>query len=305
MAPKKRKVVFARINRRHAGQDTLAMRSFAEDMRELAQSRLTQFTEPGDVLTPGKTWIAADMSIDATGDFLTGTLGFSERAERREFDPESWSWIKGERQVTDTAAQDTVAPFAVDLRDSQRWVAFATAGRLQAPSFIRGFGLVLDKAVADANFIGTQWEVDLITSRASIDEWLSEHPMVKRMRRTIKFSNPGRDLDDDRAEMRALAANRKTEEFAAARGGTLDTQSPEFLGKLNGTETGDLELELQSRGRLDVAESTFKSTEKADSKTIDDFGLDLMYGMEIVLSALREYVLTKGVAPGYGTDGRG
>lgn len=305
MAPKKRKVVFARINRRRATQDTLAMRSFGEDMRVLAQSRLTQFVEPGSEQSPGKTWIAGDMSVDTTGDFMSGTLGFSEKAERREFDSESWSWVKGPSQVTDTGAEDTVVPFAVDLRNAQRWVAFSTAARLQAPSFVRGLGLVLAQAAVDAQVIGTEWEVDLITSRASIYAWLRDNPEVKLLRRTIKFSNPGRDLDDDRTEMQALLARRKTEEFAAPRGRSLDTKSPLFLSKLDGTETGDLELELRASGRHDVTEATFKSVEQADCRKVDDFGRDLMYGMEIVLGALREYVVGKGVAPGYGADGHG
>ncbi|WP_250213814.1 hypothetical protein [Acrocarpospora catenulata] len=40
------------------------MRTFAEDMSELAGSHMTQFVEPGDGLTPGMAWFAADMTLE-------------------------------------------------------------------------------------------------------------------------------------------------------------------------------------------------------------------------------------------------
>ncbi|GAA3516581.1 hypothetical protein FHR32_000304 [Streptosporangium album] len=299
MALRQRKVVFARINRRRPNQDTLAMRSFAEDMAELARSRRTAFTEPATDASTAKTWFAADMDIQAGRDFMIGTLGFSEPAERREFNPTEWSWIKGDTEVSDTASEETVVPFAVDLRDSQRWVAFATAARLQQAGFTKGLQEILNQAVVIQGHMPTEWDVDLITSRSSVDAWLHNNPLVHKMRRTVKFSNPGRDIDADRQEMRALAARRKTEEFAAARNGVLNTESEEFRSKLNGTETGDLELELSARGQHGVAEALFKSKEQADQKQIDDFGRDLMHGMQIVLGALREYVAAKPPAAGY------
>lgn len=269
------------------------MREFAEDMTELARSRRTAFIEPPTEMSTAKTWFAADMEIGADGNFMVGTLGFSEPAERRQFNPEEWSWIKGDTAVSDTASEETVVPFAVDLRNSQRWVAFATAARLQPPSFTKGLQEILNQAVAEQGNIPTEWDVDLITSRSSVDAWLRTHPLVHKMRRTVKFSNPGRDIDADRQEMRALAARRKTEEFAAARNGVLNTDSEEFRSKLNGTETGDLELELCARGDLGVTEATFKSKEQADQQQIDDFGRDLMRGMQEVLGALREYIAGK------------
>jgi hypothetical protein len=286
-------VVFGRINRRRTTQDTLAMRTFADDMRELAESRLTRFEETGTTNKPSRTWVAADMTLDASGDFMTGTLGYSLVEERRSFDNEAWSWVKGQTEVSDTASENTVVPFAVDLREDQRWVAFATTNRLQPAGFAYGLERVLNQAVSDAGLIPTEWEVDLVAARARIEEWLRENPLVHMLRRTVKFTNPGRDLDEDRREMQALGARRKTEEFKAPPNATLDTSSPQFNNKLDGTETGDLELLIKSRGHQGVRDVTFSTTSAADLSVVADFERDLMRGMEIVLAALREYVMNK------------
>ncbi len=79
MAAKTRKVRFARINRRRPpGQETLAMRSFAEDLTVLAESHLTQFTQPDPQTGNTRTWTAADMSVQPNPGFSPGCL-----AERR------------------------------------------------------------------------------------------------------------------------------------------------------------------------------------------------------------------------------
>jgi hypothetical protein len=135
---KSRTVVFARINRRMAGQDTLSGRGFGNDMRRLAESRLTRFHERGKDNQVVKTWIAADMKTDPSDTFLVGTLGYSIREERKAFDEASWSWIKGESDNEDRASERTVAPFAVDLRDHNRWVAFAPIGHLSDRSLASG-----------------------------------------------------------------------------------------------------------------------------------------------------------------------
>ena len=293
MVNKTKKIVFARVNRRRPSQDTIAMRPFSVDMSELAESRLTTFHEKAKSQRTGRTWFAADMTLDASGDFLTATLGFSVREERRTFDEDAWSWIKGETQLSDTGSEATVVPFAVDLRESQRWVAFATSARIQPSTFCVGLEKVLNQAVVDAGMVPTEWEVDLVVARARVDQWLTENPFVHLIRRTIKFSNPGRDIDNDRREMRALGAKRKTEEFKAPYNGTLRTDSEEFSKKLDGTETGDLELYMEARGNRGVTNSKFNSKKSADEMFVDDFGRDLMAGMELALAALREYIATK------------
>jgi hypothetical protein len=291
MAAKTRKVRFARINRRRPpGQETLAMRSFAEDLSVLAESHLTQFTQRDPQTGEPRTWTAADMSVQPDGDFMTGILGFSTPDQQKVFDAESWSWVKGETVALDAATRRTVAPFAVDLRDHQRWVSFAPTANLRPQTFASGLEQALNNAVIAAGLIPTEWEVDLVTSRAEIDQWLQDHPLVHFLRRTIKISNPGRIIDDDRAEMRALAARRKREEFSATRNGALDINSEEFRRKLDGTQTGDLELQMVAHDAEGSGQSKFNSRNAADESLIDEFGFDLMLGMELVLAALRVYV---------------
>ena len=137
---------------------------------------------------------------------MTGILGFSTPDQQKIFDPDAWSWVKGETVALDAATRRTVAPFAIDLRDNERWVGFAPTGNLRPPTFASGLEQALNHAVGAAGLIPTEWEVDLVTSRFEIEHWLQAHPLVHFMRRTIKIPNPGRVIDDDRAEMRALAA---------------------------------------------------------------------------------------------------
>jgi hypothetical protein len=291
VAPRRQKVVFARINRRQPDQRMLALRTFREDVADLAHSRQTRFREPYEEAY--RTWIAADMLIQPDGDFMTGTLGYTTRETRRIFEDEAWSWIKAQTEESEGARPDAVVPFAIDLREQQRWVAFAPAPRLQPKMFTRGFKRVLNHAVAETGLVPADWEVDLVASRRNVEEWLDNHPAVHLLRRTIKFSNPGRDLDRDRQEMRALSAQRKTEEFKASGRGALNISSPEFRSKLDGTETGDLELYLESRGAPGAGDAVFRSIDSPDQRAIDSFGRDLIQGVGVVLEVLRQYVLEK------------
>lgn len=110
------------------------------------------------------------------------------------------------------------------------------------------------------------------------------------LERTIKFSNPGYDYDEDRRQMRALASSRKTEIFAAHRNKQLNVDTDEFRAKLEGTETGDLDVVMKARGTYGASETVFNSRNQSDSRRVNDFGLDLEAGMDSVLWALREYV---------------
>ncbi|GGB81345.1 hypothetical protein N798_00270 [Knoellia flava TL1] len=239
---------------------------------------------------PQRQWFAADMTIIPSGDFMMGTLGYAEQLTQVEFDPDAWSWIKGATRSDDTGSEQTVVPFAIDLRESERWVAFAPTGRMQPRQFVSGFQRVLNEAVVEAGLLPVDWEVDLVTSEGRIEAWLHDHPRVFWMRRTIKFSNPGKDLSDDEAEMRALAANRKTEEFAAPRGQTLNTEVDDFREKIEGTGRGNLDIILKARSLRGQSKQVFNSRNSADYTYVDDFGTNLEQGIETVLRALREYV---------------
>ena len=293
MAGRDRRVVFGRINRRTPDQGVLQPREFNVDMVALADSHKTVHTVRSTGGRPGRRWVAADMTVTPDGEFMTGVLGFSEQQQQVTFDEESFSWMKGEVADSDSASEQTIVPFAVDLRTGQRWVAFATTQRLQPQSFRTGLEMVLNEAVAAMKLIPVDWEVDLVTSTSRINEWLTANPRVHKLVRTLKFSNPGRDIDDDRQQMRALAANRKTEEFKAARGKSLNIDSPEFQNKLEGTATGDLHVVMEARGAHGVSNVKFNSNDTVDNAFVDDFGTNLQRGIDIVLAALREYVAGK------------
>lgn len=284
---KTQRVAFGRINRRTPDQGELTDRSFAEDLLMLADSHLTEVIEPETPQTARRHWIAADMTLTPDGRFLTGTLGYSESLTHIDFNRDSWSWQKGEQRAADSGSEDTVVPFAIDTRDDNRWVAFATARRMQAPQVRRGLQLVLQEAVAQHHTIAAAWEVDLITSRAEIFAWLEENPRVSLLRRTVKFTNPGRNLDSDRRAMRALKARRLTEEFAAHPNRTLDTSSDEFSDLLEGVEEGNVDIDLTARSAEGGSSHHFTTRERPSTTFVDGFR-DLHAGMDIVLRALRE-----------------
>lgn len=117
--------------------------------------------------------------------------------------------------------------------------------------------------------------------------------MVHQLRRTIKFTNSGKDLDEDRRQMRSLAANRKTEEFKAAYGKTLDINSPEFQSKLSGRRRV-ISTCLCRSGSHGVRDIWFNSRDRVDTRNVEEFGKQPPAGIEVVLAALREYVASKG-----------
>ena len=253
VANKNRRVVFARINRRRPQQETLDLRPFGEDLSRLGASHAMSHVQRKTQTHPQRQWFAADMTITPSEDFMVGTLGYAEQQTHVQFDEDAWSWVKGETRSDDAGSEQTVVPFAIDLREHERWVAFAPTGRMRPRQFVVGFQKVLNEAVLRAGLIPADWEVDLVTSEGRIEAWLSDHPRVYFVRRTIKFSNPGKDLSVDEAEMRALGANRKTEEFAAPRGQTLRTEGDDFREKLDGTGRGNLDVILRRGGPMGTA----------------------------------------------------
>ena len=303
VAGKTRRVVFARINRR-PGQEPLQLRPFSEDLRRLAESRTMSHTQRRSGVRPERRWFAADMRVVPSEAFMVGTLGYAEKQTHVQFDEHSWSWIKGESRHDDAGSEQTVVPFAVDLRDGERWIAFATSGRMRPQQFASGLERVLNEAVIKARLVPVDWEVDLVTSEGRIDAWLADNPRVFYLRRTVKFSNPGRDLDEDRAQMRALHANRKSEEFAAPRGQQLQTDVAEFREKLEGTDVGFLDVILKARGSGGHSQAVFNSRNAADDTLIDEFGQDLERGMDMVLAALQGYLRTVRKQDGQGSAAR-
>ena len=268
------------------------MRPFREEMQILAESRQTEAE------IRARLWIAADMTLDASGDFLTGVLGFADAEDFRDLDRQSFSWIKGEVQRAHGASRSTMVPFAVDLRDDHRWVAFATSHRIRQNNFSQGLGIILTSAVKRLRLIPAEWEVDLVTSFTTVEEWLEEHPDVYELVRIVRFPNPRRDIDEDRKKMKALGASRKAESYSSGRDNRLELEgNPVFEHLSEGLDTGDVAIILKARGPAG-SKPTFKSWESADEAHIEDFGDDYQLGMERILDVLRRYVEERGKGQG-------
>lgn len=295
MASRARKVIFARVNRRLVeSQETLTSRSFRDDMIALAQSQQTRYVERGK-RGLDRIWFAGDMTVEPDGNFLTGTLGYTSPEQHGSFDETNWSWIKAQMQLVisrgvETARADTIAPFAIDLRDQNRWVAFAPTVRLRTRMFVDGLEHVLNNAISAAGLMPAEWEIDLVVSRDRVDEWLQVNPHVYRLKRIVKFTNPGLNLDAERQEMRALGAISKAEEFASSSSGVIDIDSDDFRRKLDGIDTGDIELRLQARGRDTAEHVVFNSNSHPDAVPVSNFGQNLMDGISVVLGVLQQYV---------------
>src|SRR6266511_1956249 len=185
--------------------------------------------------------------------------------------------------MAEGVSKRTMVPFAVDLREDRRWVAFAPTQRIQLASFKKGFAVVLNAAVQSLRLFPSEWEFDLVLQKRTIEEWIAEHGEVFFFLRKVKLSNPGREIDDDRAEMRALAARTKEESFRASYNRTLNLEGSEaFSRKLDGIDTGDLEVVLRARG-AGGTQFEFRSEKQPDGTLVTDFGDNLEEGMELVL----------------------
>jgi len=233
---------------------------------------------------------------------MSGVLGFSDEETFRNLDPASFSWIKGQTKTIEGASERTMVPFAIDLRDDARWVAFGTSLRIQPSTFAVVFEAVLNAAVESVGegLMPTDWEVDLVLGKQRVEEWILEHPNVVKFTRTVRLHNPREKLDADRAEMQALAARVKTETFGTGGRGTAHLelqQNPEFEQKLEGLETGDIDVALEAREGS--TRLTFSSRSMADRRWVDDYGEDLELGMEIMLQAVQDYAFA--AAGGQGT----
>jgi len=284
----RKRVAFARINRRAETTEGMGVRPFAVDMRHLDESHEThtQFR--------GREWIAADLRLLPSEDHMTGVLGFSDIELLRDFDLAAFSWLKGPVRAEVGASERTMVPFAIDLHEDRRWVAFGTSHRIQPYGFARGFEATLNAAVGKLGLMPSEWEVDLVIPVARVEEWLDLYPEVVRFTRYVRLHNPGLKLDRDRAEMRALGARLKQETFSSERGRQLKVKdNPEFDRGLEGLETGDLDVYLEAgRG---VTKRTFSSRRMADRVWVTDYGDDLEYGMELMLRAVLEYATEGGM----------
>ena len=282
MAP--RRVVFGRVNRRY--QSSIDNTPFTEEMRLLAG--LGRF----EAVDGEKRWIVGDIEIDDSGTFLSGVIGFIDPETRLQFDDETDSWIKAIEETVEGASNKAVVPFAIDLRSDCRWTANATSPRVHPKTFRRGIELALNAARKERGW-QTDWEVDLVASVRTIEEWIVSHPEIRLARRTIKLPNPGRDISRDIEDMRQLAARTKHEEYVAHPNQNLRAVdgsgniTREFSDFILGTDMGNIELTLVARGPGRTYK--FSSQSMADETLIADFGDDWQLGIEFIRDALREY----------------
>ena len=75
-----------------------------------------------------------------------GILGFAAVETFRDLDPTTFSWLKGPITQIVGASERTMVPFAVDLREHERWVAFGTSLRIQPQGFASGFEATINAA---------------------------------------------------------------------------------------------------------------------------------------------------------------
>jgi hypothetical protein len=280
--------VFARINRRNVEQGALFDREFSEDMIAVAQSHRTTYRQDRGT-RPTRVWTAADMTVTPDEAFVTGILGYTEPHYRRTLDVESFSWLKGEEEDAEEANEQTLSAFAIDLSDHGRWVALSTSPSMRPNTVREGLEEVLKNAVNELGDVPGEWEVDLVTSRTQITEWLERHPRVFNLKRTIRIPNPGKDLSEEIAAMKAMAARNKMETYSAPYGDWLDTNSEAFQEKLDGTELGNVDMVMKARV-AGGGEATFQSKNQVDHVDVVDTGTNFEAAVEVVLAALHDYL---------------
>jgi hypothetical protein len=289
---------FARINRRpHQGQ-TLDETDFAGDMQRLIDAHSLTYTQRDK--GEQRVWFAGDLERTPDGRFLTGRLGYSEKREDLKFDVESWSWAKGDREVRDTGSDRTVVAFAVDLSNEGRWVAFMTAPRLKANQFRAALQRCLGEAALAAGVLGADWDVDFVLSPTEIREWMNEHDKVFRLERVVRMSNPGKDLDEIRKQLRDTRAESKTEIFAAPPGKTLDTTSHVVEEAIDEVDQGFSRVTLKARGPNGKGEVSYSTRNRADKVTVDDPGETNEAQQASVLRELAAYVSGRRTKSGKG-----
>jgi hypothetical protein len=239
-------------------------------------------------------WWVKDLTIDPSETFFSGTIGLSQTQTTLRHAEDQPSWVKAQTHTEVGARGGQVAPFAIDLRDERRWVAFAAAGH--APSTVAyTLAVAVSRALQDLPVRTPAWDFDLVYSKSSVTEWVREHNDVREFVRIVKRPNPVRNVNDEVAELNAINAGRKAEHFVAARQRNLrlldldGNLRPEFEGLLEGSESGYVEIRLESRGRKGTAAYRYRQEEYADHAFIEPFGDDLQGGMAAVVDALREY----------------
>ena len=256
-------------------------------MRALADSGETEAE------VRGERFRAADLRTDPTDTFMTGLIGFVERETFRQFEDEAFSWIKGQTEEVEGATTATVVPFAIDLREHRRWTAFVVSTRIRSNVFRSALAATLNAAADTLGLLPTEWEVDTVLSVSTIEDWVTEHPEIIEFTRSVRLTNALKDVDEARRKMRELAATKQSETFKPPRGGALEiAANPVFEEMIGGVATGDMDVLLVAR--FGGAQVRFRSIDHADRIAIDEYGVDLERGVELVLRVLQEFSEQRG-----------
>lgn len=297
-----RRIYFARVNRRLDAvlQDSIGeRRPFRHDMADLVDASPLRARVPRSA----REWIAADLEWrGANDDFVVGMLGYVDEHTRRDFDEENGSWVKGNRWQAGGARDEALVPFAVDAREDRRYVAFATGGGLTQLQFLGGFKRAVNKAVGDLGLWPVDWDVDLVTLRQDVYDWLRDHRDVKIVTRIVRLPNPGGDLSDIRARMRALRSREGLETYKSRIGKELavvdeDGEPTEPMVELTeGLEEGDVELRMEARSSGHDLSPVFNSLERSHF-TIAQSWEDDLSGMQTVLETLIEFSASREDGP--------
>jgi hypothetical protein len=265
----------------------LQPRPFSEDLHRLADSALTVAT------IRDTTYIAADLTFDASGMFMTGLLGFTEQEVLRQFETRAFSWIKGDVRDIFGATTRTVVPFAIDTRENRRWGAYAVSSRIRSLVFRRALAATLNEAVAALRLLPSEWEVDPVSNVSTVVDWVDDHPDIVRFSRRIQLTNPLVDVDEARRRMRALGAREDEETYRAWRNETLTVDNDTFRELIADMETGDIEVILVARTGAS-GHTTYKSSGHVERTQVPNFGSDLPAGVEAVLDVLRAFSEQRG-----------
>jgi hypothetical protein len=275
----RKRVAFARINVR-TQQVGMGDRPFHDVMKSVAAIGVLKATvgSPGRVVNPETEWAASDLALTDNDTILSGVIGFEEQSS-----------LIGEETRPEAGSEHTLVPFAVDIRDDRRWVAFATAQKIRPAGFANAFQAALQAAVEQFTPFTSAWEVDLVTAQSKIKQWVEEHPTVVVFRRTVRYPNPVRDLSDIQQEMLALHARTKQEEFRPYAGQPLDLAEPGVLDALlEGVENGNVDAYLQAEGKGST-KPRFNTRLASNEEWIDDYRDDLSLGIQRVTTVLRTY----------------
>jgi hypothetical protein len=275
-------VVIGRINRRYDTLGSDEPRPFREEMGVLV--------ERGTWAAPSqeKDWLATDLEWDATGNFVTGVIGY-QTAETYFRPGEERSWIKARQERATGGTTKTVSPFAIDAREGRQWIAFAQTQHIRMGVFRQAMTALMTVSATDSGLMPATWDVDPIVEAQTVLDWISEHPEVTTLTRIVKFQNPRPESYEwDRSRMRDLNTPRLTETFTPAAGGEINTDSETFAEMLSEAELGYVEIKLVA-GRKPHTARFDSATQKTD-ESIDAYGDDWHRGKSLVLDKLVAWV---------------